>query len=145
MPIFETAVDRKNESVAAEGLSKAFGGLEIKSFEPVYGLDVYGEYNGSKLFVAEIKCRKMYWGEYSTIYLSKAKYKKLMSYKDKSLCQLFVVYTLTDGGLYALDVKSLNLDEIPLCWGGRTSQPRKGAPNDTEWIYDVPLDKFIKL
>jgi hypothetical protein len=138
-PRLHTAEDTQRERAVAEILARRWNAqiYHMGEFAP---LDWYFERGGQVVAVAELKCRRVRWGTYPSIFLAHTKWCHLMfAYHYNDVDALFVVQS-EDRLMYA------SADEIPaapLLMLGRPARP--GAPHDREPMLEVPLACFREV
>lgn len=125
----------KDEKVVAKAIEKAWNVTCNKSglFEH---LDFTLVANNKIVAYAETKARSHVYGTYPTVYFSQRKW---LAVKKTGKPGYFVVKF--NDGIRAARVDTL--DGSKPIWAGR--KDRENAPNDMEYIIEIPITRFKKL
>ena len=139
--MYENEDDRNNEQAIMERLAAAWD-IEYHKLPMSYRMDFAVTKADSIVGFAEVKMRRMNWGQYPTIMLSMSKVHAACQYHQSlKLPTVFVVGTM-DGGCHYT-----HLHDVPgnakLVYGGRTMQTRDSA--DVEPCYMIPINRFVSI
>ena len=140
-PLYETRGHLQEEKAVIEFISMCWQ-CEHHKMPISYKLDyMLTRDKEAKAFV-EVKCRKMRWGQYPTIFLSLSKVTAAQELRRTTgLTCYFAVYA--DPDVYWIHLEDLigRSDLIP--FGGRTRQTRDSA--DIEPVFNIPIEMFRRL
>lgn len=145
MPKQVTDRDKRNQLDVMNSLQGVLApfGVTFHTYAGDYApLDLWAESLGKPVLHIETKGRNDVWGEYSTWFLSSDKYVKLMTAGPG--CKWFIIYTVFDGRIHAVDVDSLDLSELKIEITGRKEE-RPGMPREKDTIIHVPAEMFVEL
>ena len=129
--------DERNEQHVAELMERAWG-VRMHKFGRFDRIDRYGVQGGVTRFVAEIKVRRNESNRYPTVFASAAKWFKLLQLSEALDVPGLYVFAFTDGVVGY--VKASEIDARRHRVAGRID--RVDAPNDQEWIIDVPIEQL---
>ena len=140
--LFISPADKARTEAVRKELSRYFGGVKVQGTPDTEKINAHASDSWVFLFTACITCRKIEWGDYDTIFVSKRHVDALKPYYGVSKLQLFVVKARDDGSLHSFDIGLGDMSQFPLRNLGR-GEPRDGATDgDREPTYLVPSREF---
>jgi hypothetical protein len=134
-PRYQTSEHRRREEEVAAKLAGRWGCMMHRT--PDYDhVDYFAFREDRCVAVLELKCRDHHRTKFDTVYLSARKYVALLLMGTaQSLAPLFVVQ-------WADALGYVNVATLPPCWLHLAGRRDRGAENDIEPCFEVPVDLF---
>jgi hypothetical protein len=140
---FVTQKDMENAGDVLEWLARCFGGIKFQQTGETDKVNGYGYDSGRCIFKACISCRNYPLHQLNPVWVSQAHVESLLEDGVPAAVALFV-FRDKYNGVYSLDIGRTDMSQFPLKWRGR-SEVRPGSDGDHEWMYLVPIDRFVRV
>lgn len=139
-PVYESTVDRDEQSRALGHVCRAWRGVTAFEFPPLACADWMLHNSNSKTFaLAELKGRTCARDSYATVILSKKKLDRALATAD-ALRVSFILFVEWNEGMFWLRIADAS--KFRVARGGRSD---RDDPADIEDVYHIPVKDFRKL
>ena len=138
-PIYQTNADILNEENVANKLARQFNNNVYKIGGPLGEIDrCMVDTNKDVQCVLEIKCRKIKYKQYPTVFISAHKIMAGMSYVKHLSIPFWIAFSFIDG-IYIYNIT--NPEDYAYKWDGRTVQTRDSK--DVEIMAHIPMESAL--
>lgn len=143
-PLYESELDRKNETEVATALERAWG-CTVRKLKTACELDYSVERDGRVVAVMEIKCRNYSFEKierFGGLMLSAHKWQAAKRWRETHNIAFILALGLPDG-IYRMSIASDPWPtDLDLVTTGRTD---RDDPQDIEPCVLIPMDWFVRL